>query len=100
MSNGKHHPSKGDNMVARDIALLWIEKGLEPLPSRKADRIFKGAIKEAVDAALDPLTRAENDAIGKLPWLRAGVGEGSTVLNIQGILLLRAAMDEAQINKL
>lgn len=69
-------------MAARDIALLWVEKGLEPLASRKADRIFK-SIREAVDAALEPKVRAENDIDGRLPWLRAGTGEGSAILNIQ-----------------
>ena len=80
-----------EDVTAREVRLLWLEEGFEPLPSNKDG--------ELCDNLADAISRARKgyaDARGhkKLPWVRAGTGEGSAVLNIQGILLLNAAFNE------
>jgi len=78
--------------LPRKIAVLWVDEGLEPLTSREPFRVYRGTLCEAVNDALRD--REEKKKQGKLPWLRAGSGEGAAVFNLQGILLLRAAYEE------
>lgn len=79
------------DVTARKVCLLWVPEGFEPLPSNKGE--------EPCDDLADAISKARKGyadarASKKLPWVRAGTGEGSAVLNVQGILLLSAAFDE------
>ena len=75
---------------ARKVRLAWVREGLSPSPSFRGFE-DRDSLEQAVADAIEGYEGRRKS--GLLPWLRAGTGAGSAVLNIQGILLLRAALD-------
>lgn len=78
-------------MVTREIAIIRAPEGLEPLPSCQLNRTSYETLYAAIRAALDTPSGPTDR-----PWLRAGIGDGSAIFNLQGILLLEAAYHEGQ----
>jgi len=77
-------------VAVRDVALIWSPEGVEPLASNLDRQTFPD-LRTAITVALT----APDDA-KRRPWLRAGTGQGSAILNYQGILLLQAAYEEGR----
>ena len=75
----------------RDILLIRAPWGYRPTTACSDGRSFPN-LHSAVNAALSEYEDAHLDR--ETVWIRAGTGAGAAILDIQGVLLLKAAMAE------
>ena len=78
-------------MPIQDIAVVWAEPATDPRPSFQP-RVPYPTLRQAIEGAQSPQEKAAHP--GRVPWLRAGTGNGSEIVDPAGIEMLREAFNE------
>lgn len=78
-------------MSLKEIALVWAEPATDPRTSYQPRHHYRD-LRSAIQAARSPAVQAQHP--GRVPWLRAGTGNGAEIVSPAGIEMLRAAYNE------